>query len=341
MNIDRFISVGENIHCTRIFKVGGAFCKPVPEGGHAILYRGPDGSARQLPVPAAFTERADWENGKVKHCAVAIWQGVYGEGPSRAAGEDYLRSLARQQEAAGATYLDINVDEFSTDVDERVRLMKWTVAVAQGAVAIPMSIDSSNTAILRAGLEACDPSRGRPMVNSVSLERADAVAIARQANAVVIASAAGADGLPNAVGERMANIGAIHRMLEAQGFDRPALHFDPLVFPISTDGGNGVRFLDTVRAIRGQFGPEVHIVAGLSNVSFGMPARKLINQVFTWLAVEAGADGGIVDPMQINTGVINGLDTASRPFQLAKALLLGEDDYGMEYISAAREGLLD
>lgn len=139
----------------------------------------------------------------------------------------------------------------------------------------------------------------------------------------------------------MANIDAIHAHLAAAGFDKPAMHFDPLVFPISTDGQNGVRFLNTVRAIRRQYGPEVHIVAGLSNISFGMPGRKLINQVYTWLACEAGADGGIVDPMQINIGILNGLDTASKTFQLAKALLLGEDEYGMEFIAASREGLLD
>ncbi len=340
MHIDSFISVGENIHCTRIFKVGGAFCKPLPEGGHAIFYETPQGR-KHLPVPAEFTGRADWQAGKVKHCAVAIWQGVYGEGRDQAAAVDYLQHLARRQEADGATYLDINVDEFSTDVGERVRLMRWAVEIIQQAVAIPMSIDSSNTDILQAGLSACDRARGRPMVNSVSLERTDAVALAREANAVVIASAAGAEGLPNTTEERMVNMDAIHRQLEAAGFAPSAIHFDPLVFPISTDGENGIRFLNTCRALRAQYGPDVHIVAGLSNISFGMPARKLINQVYTWLACEAGADGGIVDPMQINTGVLNGLDPAAEPFRLAKALLLGADEYGMEYIAAAREGLLD
>lgn len=338
MKIDTFVSVGENIHCTRIYKVGGKFCKPA-ESGHAIFYPTPEGE-KQLPVPAEFTERADWENGKVKHCAVAIWQGVYNSGEAQAAGIDYLKNLARRQEAAGATYLDINVDEFSTDVEERVKLMQWVVDVVQQAVEIPMSIDSSNTEILKAGLDACDPARGRPMVNSVSLERSDAVAIARDANAVVIASAAGAEGLPNTLEERIANIDAIYAQLEKAGFEKSAIHFDPLVFPISTDGENGVRFLDTVKAIREQYGPEVHIVAGLSNISFGMPKRKLINQVYTWLACEAGADGGIVDPMQINIASLNGLDTESEPFKLAKALLLGEDDFGMEYITASRDGRL-
>ncbi len=339
MKISTFISVGENIHCTRIYKVGGKFCKDTGDGTFAIYYKGADGE-KQLPVPEVFTTNADWENGKVKHCAVAIWQGVYGSGEAQAAGIDYLQCLARKQEAAGATYLDINVDEFSTDVEERVKLIKWTVDVVQPAVSIPMSIDSSNMEILKAGLDACDTERVRPMVNSVSLERADAVAVAKAANAVVIASAAGADSLPNSVEERMTNIDAICEKLEAEGFERAAIHVDPLVFPISTDGQNGVRFLDTVKAVREKYGPEIHIVAGLSNISFGMPNRKLINQVYTYLSVEAGGDGGIVDPMQINIGILNDLDLESEAFALTKALLMGEDDFGMEYIMASRDGRL-
>ncbi len=339
MNIETFVSVGENIHCTRIYKIGGKFCKEAAAGTFAIHYQTPDGE-KLLPVPETFTSSPNWESGKIKHCAVAIWQGVYGEGDGQAAGIDYLKNLARKQEAAGATYLDINVDEFSTDVKERVKLMVWTVDIVQQAVSIPMSIDSSNTEILKAGLDACDQTRARPMVNSVSLERTDAIEIAKNANAVVIASAAGENSLPNDIDERMANIEAIYQKLKAEGYELSAIHFDPLVFPISTDGQNGIRFLDTVKAIREKYGAEVHIVAGLSNVSFGMPNRKLINQVYTYLAVEAGADGGIVDPMQINTGILNNLETESEAFAITKALLLGEDDFGMNYITASREGKL-
>jgi len=340
MNIQSFVSVGENIHCTRIYKIGGKFCIETDNGKFVINYQTPEGT-KQLPVPEAFTGSPNWESGKIKHCAVAIHQGFYGSGDDQASGIDYLQNLARRQEAAGATYLDINVDEFSTDVEERIKLMVWTVGIVQQAVSIPMSIDSSNLDILQAGLDVCDTSRGRPMVNSVSLEREGAVKIAKSANAVVIASAAGADSLPNDIDGRMANIDAIYQILKAEGFQKADIHFDPLVFPISTDGQNGVRFLDTVKAIREKYGPEVHIVAGLSNVSFGMPMRKLINQVYTRLAVEAGADGGIVDPMQINIGILNGLDTESEPFALTKALLLGKDDFGMDYITASRDGRLN
>ena len=337
MKIDKFVTVGENIHCTRILKVGGKSVVAVDGGNYAILYKS-GGKPKQLVVPSVFKQTAAWRDEKVKHCAVAIWQGNYGDAAGKISGVDYLQSLAREQEANGANYLDINVDEFSTDIAERVRLMKWTVDIVQKAVKIPASIDSSNTDILKAGLEACDKTRGRPMVNSVSLERASAIEVAAQFKAVVIASAAGEKDLPSTTEGRLANLNLLWPRLKKAGFDDAAIHVDPLVFPISTDAANGTGFLSAVSAIRKKYGKAIHIVAGLSNVSFGMPNRKLINQVFSWLACEAGADGGIVDPMQINARILNALDTGSEGFKLAKALLLGEDEFGMNYIAASREG---
>ncbi len=333
MEVARFIAVGENIHCTRIYKVGGKFCREADDGSFAIHYKA-DGADCALSVPDTFIGNADWESGKVKHCAVAIWQGVYGDDANQAIGKHYIQALAKRQEAAGADYLDINVDEFSTDVDERVRLMEWTVAAAQEATAIPVSVDSSNMQILEAGLAACDTSRGKAMVNSVSLERESAVDVAAKYGAVVIASAAGETGLPNATEERVANLDAIITRLKDVGFALGDIHADPLVFPIAVDSENGNRFLDTVRAVRGTYGPDLHIVAGLSNVSFGMPNRKLINQVFTHLAVQAGADGGIVDPLQINADMLRSLDTGTEDYKLAEALLTGQDEFGMAYITA-------
>lgn len=337
MKIDTFICVGENIHCTRIFKVGGKNVGPNAKGEPVIAYKSGKDS-RELPVPKLFLEGGDWANGKVKHCAVAIWQGNYGDTAGKGAGIDYLQALAKRQEIQGATYLDINVDEFSTDIAERVRLMKWTVGVVQKAVHIPVSIDSSNLEILAAGLSACDPARGRPMVNSVSLERVDAIQTAARHKAVVIASAAGEKGMPSDTAERLANVAKLMPILKQAGFDLPAIHIDPLVFPISVDAENGNRFLNAVEAIRATYGPAIHIIAGLSNVSFGMPNRKLINQVFAWMAVQKGADGGIVDPAQIGKEILNGLDPTTREFKLAVDLLTGRDEFGMAYIEAFRGG---
>ncbi len=330
----KFIPIGENIHCTRILKVGGANVKEVSPGKHAITYKDGEKSCA-LVVPEKFLKSADWQAEKVKHCAVAIWQGVYGDKDS---GAHYITCKAIEQEKAGASYLDINVDEFSTDVAERVRLMQWTVNVVQKAVKIPISVDSSNEAILNAGLEAADKNRGNPMVNSVSLERVKAIDVAAKYKAVVIASAAGEKGLPSSTEEKLSNLAELMKMLKTAGFADDSIYIDPLVFPISTDGNNGKAFLEAVASIRKTYGPAIHISGGFSNVSFGMPARKLINQVFTYLAVENGADSGIVDPIQINEKMLQNLDANSESFKLAKDLLLGNDEYGMEFISASRDG---
>ncbi len=337
MNISKFIAVGENIHCTRILKVGGKSVRTDENGVHVIDYTADD-EKRTLPVPPVFHEGADWQNGRVKHCAVAIWQGLYGAPAEQAAATDYLQSLARKQKANGAVWLDVNVDEFSSDIEERARAVAWTIRIAQEAAGIPISVDSSSPEVLEAGLEMCATDIGRPLVNSVSLERPDAIALAERFHACVIASAAGETGLPSTAEERVANLERLMPMLEEAKLAADDIHIDPLVLPISVDSQNGQRFLASVRAIRERFGPEIHIVAGLSNVSFGMPRRPLINRVFSWLAVEAGADGGIVDPAQINLDVLQSMDTGSEAFENARALLLGDDEFGMEFIAACREG---
>jgi 5-methyltetrahydrofolate--homocysteine methyltransferase len=334
-----FIVVGENIHCTRIYKVGGSFVKEIPGQCFAIVY-GEKGAAKHLPVPQAFLESADWAAGKVKHCAVAAWHGLYGDGAGKAAAADYLQTLARKQQAADASYLDVNVDEFSTDLEERLRVMQWMAGVVQQAATLPLSIDSSNPAILRAGLKACDAARGRPMVNSVSLERAQSIPVAAEFKAVVIASAAGEKDLPCTTEGRLENIAALMKKLDAAGIRKGDIFIDPLVFPVATDSNNGRHFLEAVAALRAAYGATIHISGGLSNVSFGMPNRRLINQVFACLAVDAGADGGIVDPLQINGKIIAGLDRNAESFKLAQALLTGEDLFGAEFIAAHREGRL-
>jgi 5-methyltetrahydrofolate--homocysteine methyltransferase len=335
----KLIVVGENIHCTRVYKVGGNFVKKQDNGSYAIVYGGKT-DIRLLPIPTRFTETADWAAGKIKHCGVAVWQGLYGDVTGQAAAVDYLQYLALRQETADASFLDVNVDEFSTDIDERCRAIRWVADVVQAKSRLPLSIDSSNPAILRAGLAACDQKRSRPMVNSVSLERQDSIPVAAEFKAVVIASAAGERDLPADTGQRLANINRLMPLLAAVGIQGGSVYVDPLVFPVATDSNNAQSFLDAVTAIRKAYGPEIHISGGLSNVSFGLPARKLINQVFTWMAVEAGADSGILDPLQMNSKILAAADTTSEPFKLAKALLTGEDMFGVDFIQAHRDGRL-
>ena len=93
--------------------------------------------------------------------------------------------------------------------------------------------------------------------------------------------------------------------------------------------------------LREIYGAELHIGGGLSNVSFGMPKRRLINQAFIYLALEAGIDSGILDPVQTKIESALDLDTSSEAVGLALDMLLGRDDFCMNFIQAFRAGRLD
>ncbi len=339
MQISTFIAIGENIHCTRVLKRAGKLVAKGEDGRDSVIYE-VDGLKKFMPIPDVFLKSADWENGKVRHCAAAIWQGMHGTDADRQAGMDYLQLLARKQEKTGATFLDVNVDEFSLDLGERVQAMQWTAALVQKASVLPLSIDSANVEIMRVGLRACDQARSRPMLNSISLERLSLLDLLKEYKPAVVASTAGEKGLPATTAERLDNLGRLIPQLTSRGIELDWVHVDPLVYTISTDPCNGKIFLESVDAVRKTYGPAIHIIGGLSNVSFGMPCRKLINQVFAWLAVESGGDGGIVDPLQINAAILRALDPATEPFQLARALLNGDDEFGMNFIAAHRAGNL-
>ncbi len=334
MTFKNFIAIGENIHCTRSLKKSGNLV----DANSAVIHYKAGTALKTMPVPEVFLKSSDWAKGKIRHCAAAVWQGMFGIGAAREAGCDYLRAMALAQEQAGAAFLDINVDEFSSDVAERKRAMQWLVELVQQTSKLPVSIDSSNSEIVRAGIAAAGTARA--MLNSISLERLDLLDLIAASKPAVIVSAAGEQSLPATTQERLANLERIMPMLTECGLTPDMIYIDPLVYTISTDSRNGLLFLEAVRALRAAYGAAVHITGGLSNVSFGMPARKLINHVFAELVIEAGGDSGIVDPLHINGVALRDAQIDSESRQLACALLLGEDEFGMNFIMAHREGRL-
>ena len=154
-----------------------------------------------------------------------------------------------------------------------------------------------------------------------------------------VVSAAGREDLPTDVDGRIANFEEIIARLGAAGVGRERMHLDPLVFPVSTEPAHGGRFLAATAEARKRF-DGVRLSGGFSNVSFGMPQRKLLNSVFVWLCVEAGASSGIIDPVQTPPAEIEAMDVNSEPFALARAFLTGEDMFGMEFLAAHRQGKL-
>jgi len=341
MDMSDFVVIGENIHCTRIVKLGGKHTVELPGGQVGVAFKH-EGADRTLPIPDDWAKISPaFSDGKVKHVALAIHQATRGAtDDDRQAGKDYLAWAAQRQIDAGAAFLDVNVDEYSHRPGERVAAMQWLATFLNERFDTPLSIDSSDVATVVAGLECCkDPDRKR-MINSVSLERQGLVEVMDQFGTEAVVSAAGVNDLPGDVAGRIANFEMIMAQLDAAGIEHERMYLDPLVLPISTDPMHGRNFLDaTAESVRRFEG--VRLCGGFSNVSFGMPRRKLLNMVFVRLCAEAGATSGIIDPVQISPAQVGAMDATAETFKLAKAFLTGEDMYGMEFISAHRQGRLD
>jgi len=239
---------------------------------------------------------------------------------------EFVKSEAVRQTEAGADFLDLNA---AARVSQEIGDIKWLIEVVQAAVETPLCIDSPSPKAIVAALEIA---RGEVMVNSITAERERAgqiLPLVRDHGARVVGLTMGEQGMSNTAEQRRDLALTIVDL--AARYDVPAerVYIDPLVRPVSTEGAQGRQFLDGVRAIRAAL-PEVHIICGLSNVSFGLPGRHLLNRTFLAMAMAAGLDAAIVDPLDAGlTATIH-----------ASCALLGMDEYCVEYLAAHRGGLL-
>ena len=335
-----FVVIGENIHTTRIVRRPGPFVVTDTEGCESVEFVDDQGVMRQLPIPDVELHTQDYEEGRVKHVRSALRQAM-GDGPDVAVGLAYLRALASSQVEAGAHYLDVNVDELSHRLPEQIAAMRWLVEKLGPELPVPLSIDSSNLEIIEAGINAADRHAGAPMLNSASLERVEALDLAVASGGAVIVTAAGDSGMPSNSDERVANASRMVELALSKGIELERIYVDPLVFPISVDGAFGDHCLGAIRELRARYGPTLRITGGMSNVSFGLPQRRLINDAFLVLAIEAGADSGIVDPLTNDVDRALRQDRTARPFQLALDVLSGADRHCRAYMKAWRAGELD
>jgi cobalamin-dependent methionine synthase I len=236
----------------------------------------------------------------------------------------FIQDLARKQAESGADWLDANAGTHpSREADDLI----WLIENIQAATDKPICLDSANPKALDAAIKAV---KQTPMINSISAEphRLQGVLPIVAANKTpAIALAMDEKGIPKTKEDRMHVIRRLLDETRKLGVADNQLYFDPLAMTISTGIDNGLTFFDTIRAIRSEF-PEVHITCGLSNISFGMPARAYINRVFLTLSMQAGLDSAICDPMdhEIKTTI------------LATELLLGQDKHCLKYTRAYRAG---
>ncbi len=339
-NADQFIVIGENIHATRVVKRGGVRGHVYEDGTEAVKYK-VGGDQRFVAVPEHFIGTQPYEQGNLKHFMIAMWQGLNGTSDESDQGKNYIRYEVDRQINAGSHYLDLNVDESSYRLLEQKQTMEWVVKFVESVSAVPPSVDSSNAEIIEVGLTAYGGSQGRPMLNSIALERPEAIDMALKYDARAIIMASNEVGMPSDSDERVENVGRILEMALTKGMAKEDIFVDPLFFPIAVDSNYGRHALDAISRIRADFGDQIHIAGGMSNVSFGIPKRRLVNDVFLYLAIEAGADSGIVDPMTTSAARSLNIDLESKPVELAMELLQGDDDFAMKYITAFRDGDLD
>lgn len=240
----------------------------------------------------------------------------------------FIQQRAKEQAEKGIQYIDVNC---GTLLSEEVEALAWLIETVQQVVDLPCCIDSPNPLAIASGLKV---HRGKPLINSITAEEGRYQEIIP----LVKAYKAGAIALliddthkmpPDAATRIQIGCGLIKRLME-DGVAGEDIYIDPMIQPIGTATGMGSVVIETIQGIKKEY-PNIHFMCGLSNISFGLPKRRLLNHTFLTLCMMAGLDGAILDP-------------GSREMMkaiVATEALLDRDEYCMQYIQAFRSGLLD
>jgi 5-methyltetrahydrofolate--homocysteine methyltransferase len=233
---------------------------------------------------------------------------------------DIVREEALGQVAAGADLLDINVGVPGLVEAE---LLPKIIGLVQNVVGCPLVIDSADPAALEAALHRTP---GKPLLNSVngkeeSLERV--LPLARRYGAAVLGLPLDKKGVPETAPARLALVRRILEAAEGCGLRREDLIIDGLTLAAGADQRQPAEILDTIRRIRDELG--LTTILGVSNISFGLPARAVMNASFLSMAAAAGLDMAIVNPYEeILMGSARAAD-----------VLLGRDAGAKRYLSLA------
>jgi len=237
----------------------------------------------------------------------------------------FIQRLAQRQVEAGAHWLDVSA---GTSPEREPNDLVWLVQTVQEAVDVPLCLDSANPRALAAAIKEV---RKTPLINSISGEpqRLEAILpLVTEHGCPVIALAMDEKGIPKTCEQRMEVVRKVMKVVRASGVPDGNVYIDPLAMALATNTDSALITLDTMRAIRREF-PEAHLTMGLSNISFGLPARSYINRAFLTLALDAGLDSAILDP----------LDREMMAALVAAKLVLGHDRHCLNYTHAYRDGL--
>ncbi len=237
--------------------------------------------------------------------------------------ESYITALAQKQAEAGVDYLDVNA---GTPPEREPEDLKWLVEVVQEAVDVPLCLDSPRPETLAAVL----PLVKKPgLLNSVTAEPGKpekVFPLAASSGFGVVALTLDERGIPQDAATRVEIAARLIEEGAKYGVKEENIYVDPLVVALATEHKAAQVFLEATSEIKKRF-PGVHIISGLSNVSFGLPYRRTINRAFLVLARAAGMDAAIIDP----------LDDELMATVWATELVLGEDPYCRNYLRYYRK----
>jgi 5-methyltetrahydrofolate--homocysteine methyltransferase len=238
-----------------------------------------------------------------------------------------IQKVAADQAEAGANYIDVNAGIF---VGKEPEYLTWLVETVQDVTETPCAIDSPDPKAIEAALSV---HKGTPMINSISLEKDrydNLMPVVAGTDYKVIALCMSDEGMPETVDDRLKIADKLVNGLIQNNVKVENIFVDPLVQPMSVNTSFGVEFVNSVEAIMSKF-PGIHTACGLSNISYGLPARKFMNQTFMVMAIAKGLDGAIMNP----------LDKKMMANIIAAEALAGKDEYCMNYLKAFRAGKFD
>ncbi len=238
--------------------------------------------------------------------------------------EAFLRELAKTQYECGAQMLDVNAGVAGGD---EVKDLPWLIKLVQEEVPIPLMIDSANPEALMSALSVCRNAE-LPILNSISGEEEKwkkLFPIVAQKKGRIVVLCMDDQGIPKTIDGRTAIASRLFDRLMRAGIPEDFIYFDPLVLAVSVESEAGLVTLETIQALRSKF-PKSHVICGASNVSMGLPGRKLINRTFIAMAIFAGLDTLFIDVR----------DQALLSTIYASTPLVNQDPYCMRYLKAFR-----
>lgn len=234
-----------------------------------------------------------------------------------------IERWAKLQAEAGADYLDVNLGAAS----KRPEDMAWLVETVQGAVDLPISVDSTNIEILTAGLAALD---GRPaLINSTTAsdeKLGQLVPLAMEYNAGLIGIAMDERGSPQDVNRRVENGAKIFATALEAGLEPERVFLDPIVMPLKFMQEQAKNILEAIYQYTMLSDPPPHISIGLSNICSKATERGLINRTFVVMAIDRGLDAAILNVM--DDELLDAIATAE--------LILNREIYSDSYLRAFR-----